>query len=220
VLLVVALLVGGLAACGDNNSGGGTAPSAPGAASATAATACTATSVEERLDVRYAGAAGVDPAVQSLDLYLPEGCEDAPLVVWVHGGAFAHGDKRHRVADKVDWFTGRGWAFAFNTAYRNDIAGRLDGLPTDVGDGAQEAPAIALGAAGGMGADGAQLVASAQHAFESGLRAAVLLSAALFAFGALYTWWRGEDAVPAGASDDDLAGAVEPSTVEVVPEPA
>ena len=109
---------------------------------------------------------------------------------------------------------------AFNTAYRNDIAGRLDGLPTDVADGAQEAPAIALEAAGGLGADGAQLVASAQHAFESGLRAAVLLSAALFAFGALYTWWRGEDAVPAEASDDDLAGAAGPSGVEVVPEAA
>jgi len=106
---------------------------------------------------------------------------------------------------------------AFNTAYRNDIAGRLDGLPTDVADGAQEASAIALGAAGGLGADGAQLVASA---FESGLRAAVLLSAALFAFGALYTWWRGEDAVPAEASDDDLAGAAEPSGLEVVPEAA
>jgi acetyl esterase/lipase len=111
VLLVAALLAGGLAACGDD-SGGGAAPSASGAASASAATACTATSVDERLDVRYADSAGVDPAVQSLDLYLPEGCEDAPVVVWVHGGAFAHGDKRHRVADKVDWFTGRGWAFA------------------------------------------------------------------------------------------------------------
>jgi EmrB/QacA subfamily drug resistance transporter len=92
---------------------------------------------------------------------------------------------------------------AFNTAYRGDITGQLDGLAPDVAQGAREAPAIALEHARDLGADGVDLTAAAQQAFESGLRAAVLISAGLFAFGALYTWWRGQDAAPASAVASD-----------------
>jgi EmrB/QacA subfamily drug resistance transporter len=84
---------------------------------------------------------------------------------------------------------------ALNTAYRNDITPHLGGLESGVADGAREAPAIALDAAGRLASGGADLTAAAHHAFESGMRAAVLISAALFAVGAAYTWWRGEDAL-------------------------
>jgi hypothetical protein len=46
---------------------------------------------------------------------------------------------------------------------------------------------------------------AAQHAFESGMRAAVLISAALFALGALYTWWRGPAPVKAGENSGEVA---------------
>ena len=39
-------------------------------------------------------------------------CAAVPVVVWVHGGAFATGDKANFAADKVDLFNDAGWAFA------------------------------------------------------------------------------------------------------------
>ena len=95
---------------------------------------------------------------------------------------------------------------AFNTAYRGRISGELDGLPPDVAEGAREAPAIAFDAAHRLGGSaGADLTTAAQQAFESGLRAAVLISAALFFLGALYTWWRGP--APVSAPDPEPAAA-------------
>jgi EmrB/QacA subfamily drug resistance transporter len=89
---------------------------------------------------------------------------------------------------------------AFNTAYRGRITGHLDGLPADVAEGARQGPAIAFERAHDLGGRaGADLTTVAQHAFESGLRAAVLISAALFALGALYTWWKGPS--PANTAD-------------------
>lgn len=32
---------------------------------------------------------------QKLDLYLPEGLEDVPVLVWIHGGAWAFGDRKN-----------------------------------------------------------------------------------------------------------------------------
>ena len=54
---------------------------------------------------------GVPVNLTSLDLYLPRGaCRagrgPAPVVVWVHGGGYAVGDKAQQVADKVRLFTG------------------------------------------------------------------------------------------------------------------
>jgi arylformamidase len=75
---------------------------------------CTATSPRT---VAYGTVPGVAADVTSLDLYLPRGaCRarrgGAPVVVWVHGGAYAVGDKAQQVADKVRHFTRRGWIFA------------------------------------------------------------------------------------------------------------
>ncbi len=49
--------------------------------------------------------------LQTLDVYgfrPTKGCTPAPVVVWVHGGGWAIGDKRHAIADKARLFNGRG----------------------------------------------------------------------------------------------------------------
>jgi acetyl esterase/lipase len=65
----------------------------------------------------YASYDGVDPNLNSLDLWRPEAdardeCSDRPLVVWVHGGGWWEGDKTNDITDKVNLFTGAGYAFA------------------------------------------------------------------------------------------------------------
>jgi acetyl esterase/lipase len=51
---------------------------------------------------------------QVLDLYVPSraGCDPVPLVVWVHGGGWRTGDKRHAMEDKVAHWNDAGWAVA------------------------------------------------------------------------------------------------------------
>lgn len=44
-------------------------------------------------DLRYDDAAGSDPKLNSLDLYLPAGKQNVPLVFYVHGGGWRAGDK-------------------------------------------------------------------------------------------------------------------------------
>jgi arylformamidase len=76
---------------------------------------CTATGNTVHKDVRYATSPGTAATLQSLDLYLPNRpatCGPAPLVAYVHGGAFITGDKANKITDKVDLFTAEGWAFA------------------------------------------------------------------------------------------------------------
>lgn len=66
----------------------------------------------ERLDEAYRTLDGVDPATVSVDVYVPTraaGCAAAPVVVWVHGGGFRHGDKANQLADKIELFTSAGW---------------------------------------------------------------------------------------------------------------
>lgn len=78
-------------------------------------TSCRGTASVARRDLRYASSSGVAASLQSLDLYTPvrpAGCGPAPVVVWVHGGAFVTGDKSNTVAKKVSLFTNEGWAFA------------------------------------------------------------------------------------------------------------
>ncbi|HZB70894.1 MAG TPA: alpha/beta hydrolase [Acidimicrobiales bacterium] len=76
---------------------------------------CTGTGAVAHRDLRYASSPGTSAALQSLDLYTPvrrAGCAAAPLVVWVHGGAFVTGDKSNGITRKVDLFTKQGWAVA------------------------------------------------------------------------------------------------------------
>jgi arylformamidase len=91
---------------------------------------CTPTGAEAHRDLRYAASPGTAPHLQSLDLYTPvrpARCGRAPVVVWVHGGAFVTGDKANGVARKVDLFTRQGWAVA-SVNYR--LVGRPGSGPT------------------------------------------------------------------------------------------
>jgi EmrB/QacA subfamily drug resistance transporter len=90
---------------------------------------------------------------------------------------------------------------AFNTGYRNDIAGSLSGLARDVAQQVKEAPAIALHIADAS-KDGA-LADAARGAFASGMRYATLFGAALLVLGAIFVWVRG-DSVHDEALEDEL----------------
>jgi EmrB/QacA subfamily drug resistance transporter len=94
---------------------------------------------------------------------------------------------------------------AFNTAYRDGISDHVGDLSAGDATAAREAPAMSFDIADRLGDGGHGLLAATQDAFGSGLRAAVLISAALFAGAALYTWWRGQDPTPhpTSAENDD-----------------
>lgn len=49
---------------------------------------------------------------QRLDLARPAGVPRAPILLFVHGGGWSAGDKRHAAADKARWANANGWAFA------------------------------------------------------------------------------------------------------------
>jgi acetyl esterase/lipase len=71
---------------------------------------CDGQGVETTLDVAYRDGSDV-----ALDPYAPvrdDGCDPIPIVVYLHGGGFVTGDKGNRIDDKVELFTGQGWAFA------------------------------------------------------------------------------------------------------------
>jgi arylformamidase len=76
---------------------------------------CTGTGTVTHLNLRYAHSPGTAANMQSLDLYLPvrpAGCAPAPLVAYVHGGGFVHGDKGNQITNKVNLFNREGWGFA------------------------------------------------------------------------------------------------------------
>ncbi len=50
-------------------------------------------SVGMERNIVYYGGTGANPAENDLDLYLPQGAGDFPVVVFVHGGAWTAGDK-------------------------------------------------------------------------------------------------------------------------------
>lgn len=86
----------------------------PSAAPAAAAD-CSGTGSTVHRDLAYKRVSGVPQSLLSLDLYEPTrraSCGPAPLVVYVHGGGFRIGDKGNKITDKVNLFTGEGWAFA------------------------------------------------------------------------------------------------------------
>jgi acetyl esterase/lipase len=140
---------------------------------------CAGQGVTTALDVRYREGADV-----ALDLYTPvmdEGCAPIPIVVYVHGGGFAVGDKANRIQDKVDLFTGEGWAFASvnygllpDSTYpepEDDVAAALDWLRANAGDFGGDPARIALT---GHSA-GAYLVAVVATGADPGVQCAVSL---------------------------------------------
>lgn len=79
------------------------APDTPTQASATPTTLLLPTTVA------YKTVAGVDPDLLSLDIYAPADAHNAPVVMWVHGGGYAIGDKAYQMKDKITLFNGQGW---------------------------------------------------------------------------------------------------------------
>ena len=89
-----------------------------------------------------------DPALNRLDLYLPEGAAPGdlrPVVIYAHGGGWMIGDKTNRIADKARLFTDAGYVFAsVNYRLSPDITGgnptfapdrlRFPTHPQDVGE--------------------------------------------------------------------------------------
>ena len=96
-------------AASDASSGVGTGGSAAGATGGGGGT--TDEEGETLLDIPYVE--GSEPE-QRLDLYTPAGPADAkrPVVVWVHGGAWAFGDKANGMDVKVPYFNGLGYVLA------------------------------------------------------------------------------------------------------------
>jgi acetyl esterase/lipase len=70
-------------------------------------------------DVPYYTGKDADPIKHKLDLYLPKGQKDFPVVFFVHGGAWRHGDKRYLgVYSMLGMFWARHGIAAVITNYR------------------------------------------------------------------------------------------------------
>jgi acetyl esterase/lipase len=69
--------------------------------------------IVRHLNLPYHKIDQVDPNLLSLDVYAPAKAKDAPVMVMIHGGGWAIGDKANRglIEGKVPWFTRRGWVF-------------------------------------------------------------------------------------------------------------
>ena len=61
-------------------------------------------------DVPYDESAPGDP-LRRLDVYPQPTGDGAPVVMWVHGGAWAVGDKRNQLTDKIPFFASDGFLF-------------------------------------------------------------------------------------------------------------
>jgi acetyl esterase/lipase len=66
-------------------------------------------------DISYdLGSPPADPNDNALDIYLPDqaqASDSRPVVVYVHGGGWATGDKNNQITRKVNLFTGAGFVF-------------------------------------------------------------------------------------------------------------
>jgi acetyl esterase/lipase len=66
----------------------------------------------QKTTVAYKEVAGVNQNLLSLDIYHPEvTTTERPIVVYVHGGAWAVGDKANNIDNKVDLFSSLGYLF-------------------------------------------------------------------------------------------------------------
>ena len=112
IALVALLALVFAAGCGDDDSGDATAPTTAATTTTTVPplVACGASAT-----FPYAAYDGVDPNLNSLDVYMPpadeHGCADRALVVWVHGGGWHEGDKTDHIADKARLFNDAGYVF-------------------------------------------------------------------------------------------------------------
>lgn len=61
------------------------------------------------LDIQYRAAENIDPALTSLDIHVPKNASNAPVVVFVHGGSWAFGDKFLYNSNKLPYFVSLGY---------------------------------------------------------------------------------------------------------------
>jgi EmrB/QacA subfamily drug resistance transporter len=93
---------------------------------------------------------------------------------------------------------------AFNSGYRSQIDGNLQGLAPAARAAAHEAPASAIAVAQKAGASGDALAAAARDAFMTGSRYAMYIGAALLVVGAVFVFARGQHQVM--PADEEFAG--------------
>src|SRR5678815_3507375 len=61
-------------------------------------------------NIKYASYPKSDPKLNMLDIYMPKKGSNSPVLIWIHGGAFAYGDKEY-VQKKAEYFTNKGYVF-------------------------------------------------------------------------------------------------------------
>src|SRR5690349_10527411 len=61
-------------------------------------------------NIKYATFPKADPKLNMLDIYMPKKGSNSPVLIWIHGGAFAYGDKEY-VQEKAEFFTKKGYVF-------------------------------------------------------------------------------------------------------------
>ncbi|MCY3884301.1 MAG: alpha/beta hydrolase [Gammaproteobacteria bacterium] len=61
------------------------------------------------LNISYGAAENVDPALTSLDIHVPRNARDAPVLVFVHGGSWAFGDKHLYHSTKLPFLLSLGY---------------------------------------------------------------------------------------------------------------
>ena len=71
--------------------------------------ACSNPAAKKSGTVAYRRLPGVPTRLTSLDVHTFAGACDAPVVVWVHGGGYAVGDKANQMTDKVRLAHEQGW---------------------------------------------------------------------------------------------------------------
>lgn len=62
------------------------------------------------MNIKYASHPRSDPKLNMLDVYMPKKGSNSPVLIWIHGGALAYGDKEY-VQEKAEYFTRQGYVF-------------------------------------------------------------------------------------------------------------
>jgi acetyl esterase/lipase len=94
-------------------------------------------------DLPYRGGASVRDGLQMLDCYAPADASQAPVLVYIHGGGWAIGDKS-RLKEKVNWWCGQGGILVSinyrlspavrHPAHIEDVAAALDWVNLHIAD--------------------------------------------------------------------------------------
>jgi arylformamidase len=61
-------------------------------------------------DIQYASYPKTEAKLNMLDVYMPKKGSNSPVLIWIHGGSWAFGDKDD-VQAKADYFTEKGYVF-------------------------------------------------------------------------------------------------------------